>query len=234
MGYRDFFESVFIALFLAIFIRTFFITAYKIPTTSMAPTLLPGDFVFSNKIPFGLKIPFTDIKWGGRLPVRGELVIFKYPNNPKVTYVKRVIGLPGDRIEMRDKIVLVNEVPQALSKSQDLDLSQMPGSDYLELYQEKLVEDSHYLLYSKPSASDVQSISNLAHTMSAFVVPQNEVFLLGDNRDSSDDSRYWGSVPREQIEGKIFIVWLSLDWNDATGNRQMPRIRFDRVFKTLK
>lgn len=219
--WSDLFESVLIALLLALFIRTFFISAYKIPTSAMAPTLRSGDFVLANKVPFGFKIPFTQIRWGGRAPERGELIIFHYPNKPNVSYLKRVVGISGDHIEIKNKQVFVNEsLLGQTAENPDL-VKGIPGADYLKVFSEDNGISKYLVMYS--DAADAQNLG-------PFVVPPNEIFVIGDNRDASDDSRYWGTVPISNVEARAEFIWLSLDWS---ASNKSPTLRADRLFKNL-
>lgn len=186
--WRDYAETVLIAIFLALFIRSYVLTAYVVPTRSMAPTLLSGDYIFAYRVPFGFKLPLMDTKIGGKLPNQDSIVIFKYPENPNTTYVKRVVGLPGDVIQIKNKVLLVNEAPIR-------ELSLMDSSIKVEDF-------------------------------GPVVVNPNEVFLLGDNVEISDDSRYWGSVPIDHIEAQVLFIWFSVD-------KPNSKLRWDRVFKSV-
>lgn len=217
-SWRNYVQSILIAILLALLVRSFILAGYKVPTSSMAPNLIPGDFIFSFKLPFGVKVPLTDIHISGSLPQRGQIVVFTYPDQPKVTYVKRVIGLPGDRIQIQNgKIQLNGEY----LKYQDLPGSNDLVGETFKLVEETAREGPRLLLYSKmPKKSQFGPL----------VVPPNEVFLLGDNRDSSDDSRYWGTVPSERIQGRVILIWLSLDWQNRILNNSMPQIRWQRTW----
>ena len=107
--WRDYLETILIAVFLALIVRTFILGAYRVPNSSMAPTLLPGDFIFSYKLPFGVQLPFFNSKIGQTVPSRDDLIVFKFPDQLKTTYVKRVVGIPGDRIEIKTKKLMIND-----------------------------------------------------------------------------------------------------------------------------
>jgi len=218
--WRDYFENILVAIFLALFVRTFILTGYKVPSVSMAPNLLPGDFIFSYRLPYGMKIPLTQVRLGKGIPKRGDVVVFTFPDQPRVNYVKRVIGLPGDRVEMIDNELVLNgkRLSYQQSSAPELDL---PNSDLYELMLESDQEGKRTILLSKNSAKKV---------FGPLIVPPNEVFLLGDHRDSSDDSRYWGTVPIERIEGQVFLIWLSLDWNKKWADQRLPSLRLERIF----
>jgi signal peptidase I len=220
--WRDYLEILFLAIFLALFVRTFVISGYKVPTSSMAPTLLPGDFIFAFKMPFGFQIPVFNYKTQGKMPERGQVVVFTYPDQPQVTYVKRVLGLPGDLIEIKNGRVFLNGV--ALNYKETEESAGLDSNASLVVYQESGEGLSHKVTFQK-SEQDRQ--------FGPFVVPPAQVFLLGDFRDLSDDSRYWGAVPAERVEGQIVLIWLSLKWPAASLGRAWPTVRWERVFSTV-
>ncbi len=180
--FREYFEAIVIAIVLALFIRTFVIQAFKIPSGSMLPTLQIGDHLLVNKFLYGLKIPFT-----GTLMVpfkdvaQGDVVVFRFPKDRSVDYIKRVIGTPGDTVEIRDKKVFVNG---------------------------NAIKDSHAHIASDtildPKASPRDSLGPI-------LVPEDRIFVMGDNRDNSYDSRFWGFVDQKDILGKAFILYWSWD-----------------------
>lgn len=227
-NWRDYLENILIAVFLALTVRAFVLTGYKVPTSSMAPTLLPGDFIFAYRIPFGVKVPLTQYKFGVRAPERGEVVVFTYADQPRVSYVKRVIGLPGDRIQIEKGDLVVNDQKIAYQNldeagSQEV-LKDLIGADFFKVVEEKAPEGSRLVLFQKtPKASSFGPI----------IVPPNEVFLLGDNRDSSDDSRYWGTVPIDRIEGRVQFIWLSLNWQKKIWGNRLPTVRWNRTGVSL-
>jgi signal peptidase I len=215
-AWRDYAENILVAIFLALLVRTFVWTGYRVPTSSMAPTLLPGDFIFAYRLPYGVRIPLTETKWIVHAPARGEVVVFTFPDQPKVSYVKRVIGLPGDRVEILHGALQVNgkKMEYTPKTSMSLDPS-------FELVAEHAPEGTRDIFRRKGGGSK---------SFAPLIVPPNEVFLLGDNRDVSDDSRYWGTVPLERIDGRVQLIWLSLDWSKNWGGEQLPQIRKDRLF----
>jgi len=227
-GWRDYVENILIAVFLALVVRTFIFTGYKVPTSSMAPTLLPGDFIFSYRVPFGAKIPLTEKKIAVNPPVRGDVVVFTYPDQPKINYVKRVVGLPGDRVQIENGELILNgeklqyeDMPKAEFEKE---IQSMPNAEQFaesfRIVKEKSGENSRWLLFQK---------SQKSHSFGPFIVPPNEVFLLGDNRDSSDDSRYWGTVPIERVEGRVVLIWLSLNWQKKIWENRVPTLRWARI-----
>ncbi len=172
---REYAEAIVIAVLLALFIRTFVVQAFKIPSGSMKPTLLVGDHILVNKFIYGVKIPFTDkslIELSQ--PKRGDVVVFKYPLDPKKDYIKRVIGLPGDKVELVNKKLLINGRPTA-----------------------------------DPHAS--YSIYGNLRNFGPVSVPVDHLFVMGDNRDESSDSRVWGFVPFAYLKGKAFLIYWSWD-----------------------
>lgn len=186
---KEWLKSLVIALILALFIRTFFVQAYKIPSGSMIPSLLIGDYLLVNKIAFGLRNPFKDdfiYRW--QTPKRQEIVVFTYPVDKKLDFIKRVIGLPGDTVEIINKKVYVNGKP--------LDEPYVQFTDK-EIYPKELSPRDNF---------------------GPVKVPEGHIFVLGDNRDQSYDSRFWGFVPLHSIKGKALIIYFSWD-SEHTGPR---------------
>jgi signal peptidase I len=178
---REYFESLVVAVILALFVRTFGFQAFKIPTGSMEPNLLVGDHLLVNKFVFspaatGLEralLPTRDVR-------RGDVLVFKFPEDPERDFIKRVIGLPGDTLELRDRIVSINGTPIA------------------EPY-------AHYLL---PPAPDGAEGGDVRRRYGPVTVPPGHFFMMGDNRDDSQDSRYWGFLPATYVKGRaLFIYW---------------------------
>lgn len=193
----DWAKSIVLALILALFIRTFFVQAYKIPSGSMIPTLLIGDHILVNKFIYGIRNPFTRKPWiEGRLPKRQEIVVFIYPQNRKLDFIKRVIGLPGDIVEIRNKQVFVNGKPLKEPYIRHTDPKILP-----------------------PERSPRDNFGPVR-------VPPGHIFVMGDNRDESYDSRFWGFVPIKDVKGKAFIIYFS--WNP-----QKFHLRFRRIGKLI-
>jgi signal peptidase I len=179
---REYTEAIIIALLLALFIRTFVVQAFKIPSGSMLDTLLIGDHILVNKFLYGIKNPFSGNTWiPVKKPERGDVVVFKYPLNPKQDYIKRVIGVEGDQIEIKDKKVYVNGEPHDESYVIFLDNKILPPGE--------------------------QNRDN----MEPKTVPANSLFVMGDNRDNSYDSRFWNFVDLKAVKGKAFIFYWSWD-----------------------
>ncbi len=179
---REYIEAILIALLLALFIRTFVVQAFKIPSGSMLNTLLIGDHILVNKFIYGIKDPFSGNTWiPVKKPGRGDVVVFKYPLNPSQDYIKRVIGTEGDQIEIKNKKVYVNGEPQDDSYAIFLDSKMLPAGE--------------------------QGRDN----MELKTVPANSLFVMGDNRDNSYDSRFWNFVDLKAVKGKAFIFYWSWD-----------------------
>lgn len=176
---RENIEAILVAVLLALFIRGFVVQAFKIPSGSMENTLLIGDHILVNKFIYGVKVPFTGITViPGKKPQRGDIVVFRYPKNPKKDYIKRVVGVAGDTIEIRNKKVYVNGV----------------------------LENNPFAIYSEPNI-----IRYERDNMRPTVVPPNSLFVMGDNRDNSQDSRFWGFVKLGALRGKAFMIYWSWD-----------------------
>lgn len=213
---------------MALILRIFVVGAYRIPTGSMIPTLQPGDMIFAWKLPYGIRLPGnTESLIKPKIPPRGSVVIFRYPEKPHVTFIKRVVGLPGDKIEIKENHVFLNDKKsdyQELSpkKSQEI-LGQFPYGNLYKLVREKALDLDQLILLRKGERE------NFGPT----VVPPGHIFVLGDNRYSSDDSRFWGLVPVEGVEARAFIIWASLDWDAPGIVSSLPGIRWQRVFKVI-
>jgi signal peptidase I len=185
---REYFESIVIAVILALFIRTFVVQAFKIPTGSMEENLLIGDHLLVNKFVYA---PTTSPNTVPFLPVgtirRGDVIVFKYPDEPDRDFIKRVIGLPGETIEVREKKVYVNGMP--------LD---EPYAHYLE------PPSTHSALH------EVTSL-DVREKYGPVTVPRDGFFVMGDNRDNSQDSRYWGFLPRSYVKGRALLIYWSYE-----------------------
>lgn len=205
----DYSRSFFWMLLLVLVLRSFIFEPFRIPTGSLEPTLLPGDFILVNKFDYGLRVPVLNVKiLNIHEPQRGDIVVFRYPVNPKVDFIKRLIGLPGDTISYVNKVFYVNgqEAKQEYQETVPY-LHENGGTiDALKL-QENLLGVKHEI-YQFPSRP-AEDFTNLT-------VPEGMYFMIGDNRDDSADSRYWGFVPENYIVGKPLYVlfnWNSTDYN---------------------
>ena len=195
----DYARSFFPVLLIVLVLRSFVVEPFQIPSGSMRPTLKVGDFILVNKFAYGLRLPVinTEIADLGE-PQRGDVMVFRFPEDPSVNFIKRVIGLPGDHIRYENKQLYVNgePVPKTLVNA---DPPQAPGE---ELLREHLGKVEHEI-YNNPSMPGPQ--------MREIVVPDHEYFMMGDNRDHANDSRYWGFGPEANIVGKAFAVWMHWD-----------------------
>ena len=195
---REFFPI----LLLVFVIRTFLIEPFKIPSGSMMPTLIAGDFIAVNKFAYGLRLPvFNKLIYKTGSPQRGDVFVFHYPKDPSIDYIKRVIGVPGDTIRYESKKLFINN--QELSQS------------YLGEYEYQLNAD-----LSLKAKEFLETNNNLSHSILIhdipsetieFTVPEGHYFAMGDNRDNSSDSRVWGFVPDHLLVGKAFVIWLNFN-----------------------
>ena len=192
--WREYGEALFVALILALVIRTFVVQAFKIPSESMVKTLLVGDHLLASKFSYGIKIPFTHTYiYKGEDPVKGDIIIFEYPNDPSVDYIKRIVGTPGDTIEVRNKQLFRNGEP---------------------------VKES-FIRFTEPDR-----IQPVRDNFGPVTVPADKYFVMGDNRDNSMDSRFWGLVDRSAIRAKAWRIYWS--WGG------LGDIRWDRIGKAVE
>ncbi|MEK6656829.1 MAG: signal peptidase I [Nitrospirota bacterium] len=183
---REYIEAIAIAVLLAIVIRTFVIQAFKIPSGSMIPTLDIGDHILVSKFIYGIRIPFTDIKiLDFKKPNRGDIIVFIYPEDEKKDFIKRVVGVPGDKIELKNKELYINS--------------------------EKLTEK--YIIHQDPHTKPKEYEPR--DNTGPIIVSPDSLFVMGDNRDQSYDSRYWGFVKMSKVKGRAFIIYWSWDGKDT-------------------
>lgn len=226
--FREYVETLLAALIIAILIRVFVLTAYKIPTSSMLPTLMSGDFVFAYRLPYGLLFPFASQKvWQTGKPKRGEVVVFRYPGDENLNFIKRVVGIEGDKVEIRERRLYINDRPATYDKV-DMAVAQINGMDLYSPMTESIGDTTHLVMFRK-GGDGQPATANFGPE----VVSPGSIFVLGDNRDSSDDSRYWGMIPVDRIDGRIVAIWLSLDWENRWGGDSFPSIRWDRLLATV-
>ena len=210
----DFFPVILVVFLL----RSFLVEPFKIPSTSMVPTLLVGDFILVNKFTYGIRLPVLNVKVVDlNTPQRGDVMVFRYPEDPSLDYIKRVVGVPGDRIEYEDKRLRVNGVEVPLKRLDDyLSRERM---QYSRRYAEKLGAAEHEILVDEDAPAFVPQVRAFPHAANcnyntrglACTVPPGHYFMMGDNRDNSSDSRVWGFVPDANIVGKAFFIWLNLN-----------------------
>ncbi len=202
---RETIESILVALFFALLIRTFVVQAFKIPSGSMEPTLLVGDYLLVTKFTYGYKVPFMNKRvLDFNRPKRGDIIVFRYPVDPDKDFIKRVIAVEGDEVIIRDKKVYINGsefvVPNAVYR------------DNLALPRELSPRDN----------------------FGPVKVPKDSYFVMGDNRDSSLDSRFWGFVHYSEIKGKAFIIYWSFENNSYPFYRLDKKIRFSRIGNLIR
>ena len=234
-------RSVVVALALFFVIRSFFVEAFKIPTGSMEGTLLVGDFLLVNKLVYGAEIPFTGVKLPAlRTPARGDVVVFQWPVDKSKNFVKRIVGLPGDTLEMRQGGLVRNGRPQRESYVSHT----APGSDVSD---EEFNWQLDYLLSSSAPhkatpLSSVQVASLEAspryhpsrNNWGPLIVPEGNYFVLGDNRDNSLDSRYWGFVADSLVRGQPLVVYYSYDPDGAVKLDWLTRVRWKRFGEMIQ
>ncbi|MCB9742471.1 MAG: signal peptidase I [Alphaproteobacteria bacterium] len=215
------------ALLAVLVIRSAIAEPFRIPSGSMVPTLEIGDHILVSKFSYGLRVPFTGVEI---LPLgepeRGDVVVFKYPPNPELDYIKRIVGVPGDVIEVRDNTLFVN--------GQEAEKEFVDNFTFVDdacreedarLYKEDLLGVEHWALNSKTYGMRLGDYG-------PFTVPDGEYFAMGDNRDNSADSRRWGTVPRANIKGKAVLIWLSI--NTCEGDMPiLGSFRGERIFQSI-
>lgn len=227
-------EVLVFALALALLIRTFIVQPFKIPSGSMIPTLLIGDQLLVNKFTYGTKIPFTDKLIFPLTEIdNGDVIVFKFPEDRDsrvgssgVHYIKRVIGTPGDKIDIRNRQVYINDEPlkqQYIGNYEYLDDNIPRVADmYLQFFSS---ETESKVIYRKGSES-----MSTGYTDFPVTVPEGSLFVMGDNRDNSYDSRFWGFVPVENVSGKAFLIHWSWDF---TNPNLFSKIRWERIFTDI-
>lgn len=218
--YKEWVEPFLIAAVVALFIRQFVVEAFKIPSGSMIPTLAIGDHLLVNKFVYGPRVPFTDVRlFSWKEPKRGDIVVFKYPENEDKNFIKRIVGVPGDKIQIVSGKLFINdqEVPtRSLGTTRDLE-GGFYGSNP-RLMEEQLGSATHHIQFLQEQTSK---------QFGPITVPQSSVFVMGDNRDNSQDSRVWGFVKYEKILGKALIIYWSWDGNDRW-------LRWERIGKLIE
>lgn len=222
-GLWDWTRSILVAFVLFVVVRTFLVDAFKIPTSSMEATLLVGDFLLVNKAVYGAEIPGTDVTlpaFGD--PDRGDVVVFHPPHEPRKNYVKRVVGVPGDTLEMRDKQVFLNGHEY-----------EEPYARYLDRQGDAVHPDMNWQsnhLIAGPTPEYHPTRDNWG----PIVVPPGQYFVLGDNRDNSEDSRYWGFVRRASIRGRPWFVYYSFEPVRETGVPWLSDVRWGRIGSPIR
>lgn len=210
---REYSESIGVAVAVALLLRAFVVEAFQIPSGSMIPTLEIGDHIFVSKFAYGISVPFTSKKiLGTHAPQRGDVIVFKFPKDTNIDFIKRVIGVPGDRIEIRKNQIIVNGQPlprEHLAGCRDEESSGSPFERRCDLWVETTGKAVHKTMFESSYPTDWPRGTPDAAADGTYVVPTDRVFVMGDNRDNSNDSRVWGTVPLDYIKGKALIVWWS-------------------------
>ena len=182
--FREYAEALFVAVLLALFIRTFIVQAFKIPSGSMLPTLQIGDHILVSKLRYGIRVPFVGQIVKFADPRRGDIIVFVYPVDPKKDFIKRVVAAPGDQVEVRHKRIFVND--------------------------EEVDDPWGHFVDGPGTNSKLTPRDNFGPVE----VPEDKIFVMGDNRDRSYDSRFWGFVPLDEVKGKAFLIYWSWDGID--------------------
>jgi len=234
------------AVLIALGIRTFVIEPFRIPSESMLPTLLVGDHLFVNKFVYGAKVPFTDWRLPGlREPRRGDVVVFevarrgggiypadRYPNLPRDRFVKRIVGMPGDTIEVTGRVVKVNGVP---FDRRELDETFVDERGHLLRSEVEVLDGRSHAVLEDPAAS--------LRDYAPVRIESGRYFMMGDNRDHSNDSRSWGTVRFEEFKGPAFMLYWSWDWNGSWGELLRPgtwwsllgeKMRWERIGEMIR
>lgn len=217
-------KAFFPILLIVLLLRSFLVEPFRIPSGSMKPTLLVGDFILVNKFAYGIRLPVLGTKLldlGG--PERGDVAVFRFPRDTSLDYIKRIVGLPGDRVRYQNKVLYINGKPM----SQEL-LGGFPrecqglARREARMLREDLEGVSHSIL-TCPSRREPPV---------EFVVPEGHYFAMGDNRDNSNDSRYWGTVADKHLVGEAFLIWLS--WNSEVDGFSSNKIVWDRIGNVIE
>jgi len=189
-------ETIVIVTLIALFIRTFIVQSFYIPSGSMEPSLLPGDYILVSKFIYGIRIPFVNIRmFSFKEPKRGDVIVFIYPKDPSKDFIKRVIGVQGETVQIIEGKIYVDNTP---------------------------VPDPWGCFDKKEPPGFIEAVENFG----PFVVPPRSLFVMGDNRNNSEDSRFWGSVPLDNVLGKAFVIYFS--WNSKAENTA-GKVRCSRI-----
>ncbi|KOR29809.1 hypothetical protein TI03_01335 [Achromatium sp. WMS1] len=204
-------RSFFPVIFAVLILRSFLIEPFRIPSGSMMPTLLVGDFILVNKYAYGLRLPISHQKiLDIDAPKRGDVIVFRYPQQPKLDYIKRVIGVPGDNISYQDKTLYINGEKIHLTQLGVWSGIRETGSYHIK---ENLTGVEHEILIDSSSPSYLAPNCNF---LPIGPIPDGHYFVMGDNRDNSNDSRCWGLVPEANLVGKAIAIWMNWDWGSES------------------
>lgn len=237
-------QQIFPVIAFVMILRSFLYEPFQIPSGSMMPTLLVGDFILVEKFTYGLKDPVMRSKFiDVGAPERGDVVVFKFPQNPSIDYIKRVVGLPGDTVVYQNKQLFIKPacdvateclpmapVPLEFQQSGEFEQGRTP----LQRLTEQLGEESHDILrLPGPQINSGRYFRQPGTKINEWIVPENQYFVMGDNRDNSEDGRFWGFVPDELLVGKAVAIWISFEFerdDDSALPGWIPTgIRFNRV-----
>ncbi|MES2959718.1 MAG: signal peptidase I [Pseudomonadota bacterium] len=212
----DWTAGLFPVILIVFLLRSFLFEPFKIPSGSMIPTLLVGDLILVNKFDYGVRLPVINQKIiANKDPARGDVVVFRYPPDPRIDYIKRVVGLPGDEIAYLNKVLTING--QRVESAPLPDFYDEDSRRYAQHFSEKLAAVEHGILIDKERPSFIPGAQNFPNSDACQYsgegvtckVPAGHYFMMGDNRDNSVDSRYWGFVPDRNLVGRAFFVWMN-------------------------
>lgn len=211
----DYAKSLFPVFFIVLILRSFIFEPFRIPSQSMMPNLWVGDFILVNKFSYGVRLPVlnTEIIDSGK-PENGDVAVFRYPVNPAINFIKRVVGVPGDHVIYKNKLLYINGKPMI---QKDLGIYKGEGSGQkmtgASLKSEILMGATHDFLIevNKPELSHMYAPEFYKNGTIDLIVPEGQYFVMGDNRDGSHDSRFWGFVPEANLVGKAFMIWFNWD-----------------------
>jgi signal peptidase I len=212
--YVEYAKSFFPVILLVFTLRSFLVEPFKIPSGSMMPTLLAGDYILVNKFTYGLRVPIlNNTFFETDHPKRGDVFVFHYPPEPTIDYIKRVIGLPGDKIQYQDKRLIVNGKVLDVTFEDNYEY-EMQGANIISARRskEQLGDVNHdILIHDIPNQYNDDAPGAKLQAGETITVPEGNYFAMGDNRDNSADSRVWGFVPEKNLVGKAFFIWMNLD-----------------------
>ena len=213
----DYAKSFFPVFLLVLLLRSFLVEPFRIPSGSMVPTLLVGDFILVNKFTYGIRLPALNrkvIELGA--PARGDVVVFRYPVDPSIPFIKRVIGVPGDHLVYRDHKLTLNGQPVSTEDAGSFigTKSAAPQTGYQHL-REQLPGRSHEIIVNPQGGFECPQVGVESSFNCEATVPAGHYFVMGDNRDNSRDSRFWGFVPDENLVGRAFFIWFN--WDNGPG-----------------
>ncbi len=219
--YVEYAKSFFPVILLVFTLRSFLVEPFKIPSGSMMPTLLAGDYILVNKFTYGLRVPIlNNTIIAMNKPKQGDVIVFHYPPDPTIDYIKRVVGVPGDTIQYQDKQLIINGKKLDVTFTNDYEYA-MQGANIVSARKskEQLGDVPHdILVHDIPNQYNSDMPGAKLQSGETITVPANSYFAMGDNRDNSADSRVWGFVPEHNLVGKAFFIWMNFDDFDRVGN----------------